>query len=175
MKSLLGSRLVPSLSLLCITISLCSVPLSTTQAQVQPPANTSITSSGLNTVVSAPTALPNGQVNYDITGGTRPAGGPNLFHSFGEFNVATNHIANFLNETPLPTSNIIGRINGGQVSNIWGTIQTTGFGAANLYLTNPSGFIFGPTASLNVGGSFAAATADYLRMTDDAKDMLGIF
>jgi large exoprotein involved in heme utilization and adhesion len=85
---------------------------------VQPPANTSITSSGLNTVVSAPTALPNGQVNYDITGGTRPGGGPNLFHSFGEFSVATNHIANFLNETALPTSNIIGRINGGQVSNI---------------------------------------------------------
>lgn len=166
MKSLLGSRLVPSLALLCITISLSSAPLST--AQVQPPADTSITSSGLNTEVGAPTALPNGQVNYDITGGTRPGGGPNLFHSFGEFSVATNHIANFLNETALPTSNIIGRINGGQVSNIWGTIQTTGFGAANLYLINPSGFIFGPTASLNVGGSFAAATADYLRMTDGA-------
>jgi filamentous hemagglutinin family protein len=169
MKSLLGSRLVLSCSLLCITISLCSIPLSTTQAEVQPPANTSITSSGLNTKVSAPTALPNGKVNYDITGGTRPGGGPNLFHSFGEFSVATNHIANFLNETALPTSNIIGRITGGQVSNIWGTIQTTGFGAANLYLTNPSGFIFGPTASLNVGGSFAATTADYLRMTDGAK------
>ena len=169
MKALLGSRLVFSCSLLCITISLCSIPLSTTQAQVQPPAKTSITSSGLNTEVSAPTALPNGKVNYDITGGTRPGGGPNLFHSFGEFSVATNHIANFLNETALPTSNIIGRITGGQVSNIWGTIQTTGFGAANLYLTNPSGFIFGPTASLNVGGSFAATTADYLRMTDGAK------
>lgn len=89
MLSLLGARLVPSLSLLCITISLCSVPFSTTQAQVQPPANTSITSSGLNTEVSAPTALPNGTVNYNITGGTRPGGGPNLFHSFGEFSVAT--------------------------------------------------------------------------------------
>jgi filamentous hemagglutinin family protein len=169
MKRLSGSRMVPSLFLLCMTIWLCTVPLVTAQAQVQPPANTSITSSGLNTEVSAPTTLSNGKVNYDITGGTRPGGGPNLFHSFGEFSVATNHIANFLNETALPTSNIIGRINGGQVSNIWGTIQTTGFGAANLYLINPSGFIFGPTASLNVGGSFAATTADYFRMTDGAK------
>ena len=50
---------------------------------------------------------------YEITGGTRPSNGPNLFHSFGEFGVPTNHLANFLNETALPTSNILGRVTGG--------------------------------------------------------------
>ena len=92
---------------------------------------TSITSSGLNTRVSTPSTLPSGQVNYDITGGTRPGNGTNLFHSFGNFSVGSNNIANFLNETALPTTNILGRVTGGNVSNIFGTLQTTGFGSAN--------------------------------------------
>ena len=83
---------------------------------------------------------------YQITGGTRPSNGPNLFHSFGEFGVPTNHLANFLNETALPTSNILGRVTGGNPSNIFGTLQTTGFGSANLFLMNPAGIVFGPNA-----------------------------
>ena len=67
-------------------------------------ATTAITSSGLNTQVSAPTTLSNGQVNINITGGTRPGNGTNLFHSFGDFSVGANHIANFLNETDVPPS-----------------------------------------------------------------------
>jgi filamentous hemagglutinin family protein len=128
-------------------------------SQVTPP----ITSSGLNTTITN-----NGTV-YDITGGTRPGSGPNLFHSFGEFGVPTNNVANFLNETALPTSNILGRVTGGNPSNIFGTIQTTGFGNANLFLMNPAGIVFGPTASLNVGGSVSFTTADYLRLADGAK------
>jgi filamentous hemagglutinin family protein len=134
-------------------------------AQVMPP----ITSSGLNTQVSAPTSLPTGQINYNITGGTRPGNGANLFHSFGEFNVPTNNIANFLNETALPTSNILSRVTAGNPSSIFGTIQTTGFGNANLFLINPAGVLFGATATLNVGGSFYVGTADYLRLTDGAR------
>ena len=80
---------------------------------------------------------------YDITGGTSPGNGPNLFHSFGDFTVGGGDIANFLNNTQLPTSNILGRVTGGNPSNIFGTIQTTDFGAANLYLINPAGVIFG--------------------------------
>ena len=60
-----------------------------------------ITPSGLNTQISAPTNLPSGKVQYDITGGTRPGGGVNLFHSFGDFNVPNNNIANFLNNSGL--------------------------------------------------------------------------
>src|SRR5262249_57668649 len=98
-----------------------------------------ITPSGLNTQVNLSAAPPAGKTQFDITGGTRPGGGPNLFHSFGQFNVPTNNIANFLNSGSvdlngtvllphLPTSNILGRINGGNPSSIFGMIQTNGPG-----------------------------------------------
>ena len=141
---------------------LVGIPCSVALAQ-------SITSSGLNTAVSAPIALPGGQTQFNITGGTRPGGGTNLFHSFGNFNVPNNNIANFLNNTGAPTSNILGRVTGGNISNIFGTIQTTGFGNANLFLMNPAGFLFGPTATVNVGGMVAFTSADYLRLSDGAR------
>src|SRR4026207_192789 len=125
-----------------------------------------ITGSGLNTQVGPAVILPSGQTQYNITGGTRPGGGTNLFHSFGNFNVPTNNIANFLNDSGLSTSNILGRVTGGNPSVIFGMIQTNGpggFGNANLFLMNPSGFLFGRSATLNVGGMVAFTTADYLR------------
>jgi len=124
---------------------------------------TNITSSGLGTVV--PIQPPSDGV-YNITGGTRPGDGPNLFHSFGEFTVGGGDIANLLNNTGLPTSNILGRVTGGNTSNINGTIQTTDFGNANLFLVNPSGIVFGPNGSVNVGGSVSFTTAQYLRLFD---------
>jgi len=78
-----------------------------------------ITPSGLNTQVNLSQAPPPGKTQFDITGGTRPGGGPNLFHSFGQFNVPNNNIANFLNDSGLATSNILGRVNGGNISNIF--------------------------------------------------------
>jgi filamentous hemagglutinin family protein len=123
----------------------------------------------LGTQVGGATTLANGKLNYDITGGTRPNGGTNLFHSFGQFSMAANNIANFLNDTGLATKNILSRVTGGNPSNIFGTLQTTGFGNANLYLMNPAGVVFGPTASLNVGGSFHVTTADYLRLADNVR------
>jgi filamentous hemagglutinin family protein len=134
--------------------------LEISQAQVPPPP---ITSSGLNTIVTT-----NGNI-HTITGGTRPGNGPNLFHSFGEFNVPVNNIANFLNETALPTSNILGRVTAGNPSNIFGTIQTTNFGNANLFLMNPAGIIFGPNATFNVGGSVTFTEANYIRLTDNVR------
>lgn len=136
-----------------------------TSAQVR----TDITSSGLNTQIAPPTTLPNGQISSDITGGTRPGNGPNLFHSFGQFSVGEGHIANFLNNSGLPTANILGRVTGGTPSDIFGTLQTTGFGNANLFLLNPAGVIFGPTASLNVGGSVSVSTANYIKLTDGVR------
>ncbi|HEU4504469.1 MAG TPA: filamentous hemagglutinin N-terminal domain-containing protein [Nitrospira sp.] len=102
--------------------------------------------------------MPSGKVQYDITGGTRPGGGVNLFHSLADFNVPTNNLANFLNSgsvdlngsllpSNLLTSNILGRINGGNPSSIFGMIQTNGSGGfpnANLFLMNPNGFLFEP-------------------------------
>ena len=54
---------------------------------------------------------------------------------------------------------------GGKLSNIFGTIQTTGFGNANLFLMNPAGFLFGPNATVNVGGMVSFTSADYLRLS----------
>lgn len=126
-----------------------------------------ITPSGLNTQVNLSPTPPAGKLQYDITGGTRPGGGPNLFHSFGQFNVPSNNIGNFLNETPnLATSNILARVTDPNPSSIFGTIQTTHFGSANLFLMNPAGIVFGPNATLNVGGSVNFTTANYIRLFD---------
>lgn len=142
-----------------------AIPCSVSLAQEVAP----ITASGLNTTVSGPITLPSGETQFDITGGTRPGGGGNLFHSFGNFDVPNNNIANFLNNSGLATSNILGRVTGGNVSDIFGTIQTTGFGNANLFLMNPEGFLFGPNATVNVGGMVAFTSADYLRLADNAR------
>ncbi|MGA6828395.1 beta strand repeat-containing protein [Nitrospira sp. NS4] len=152
-------------SLMAAQLLLLLLPSVVAFGQVAPP----ITSSGLNTQVSAPVTLPSGQTQYNITGGTRPGGGANLFHSFGNFNVPNNNIANFLNDSGLATSNILGRVTGGNISNIFGTIQTTGFGSANLFLMNPAGFLFGPNATVNVGGMVAFTSADYLRLADGVR------
>ncbi len=156
---LIAARLhsVTALLTAMLLLLLSAVP-TVSQAQF----TTAITSDGtLGTTVSRAGAT------YNITGGTRS--GSNLFHSFGLFSVGGGDTANFSNDTGLTTSNILGRITGGQPSSIFGTIRTTNFGAANLFLINPAGWIFGPTASLNVGGSFHVSTADYLKFADGAK------
>ncbi|MGQ0557086.1 MAG: two-partner secretion domain-containing protein [Nitrospiraceae bacterium] len=134
------------------------IPISPSVSAAQ--GTTDITSSGLNTQINQ------AGNSYTITGGTRPGDGPNLFHSFGNFSVGGGDLANFLNNTGLLTSNILARVTGGNISNIDGTIQTTGFGSANLFLMNPSGIVLGPGASLNVGGSVSFTTAQYLRLFD---------
>ena len=131
-----------------------------------------MTPSGLGTQVELSPTPPSENVQYDISGGTRA--GTNLFHSFGIFDVPTNTVANFQNDSGLATSNILGRVTGGNPSSILGTIQTTGFGDANLLLMNPSGIVFGPSASLNVAGSVTFTTANYLRLSE-INGTAGIF
>ena len=142
----------------CTIMLYISVGLAQTSAPITP--------SGLDTQVTLSSVPTSGNAQYEITGGTRA--GANLFHSFGDFNVPNNNIANFLNDSQLTTSNILGRVTGGNPSSILGTIQTTNFGNANLFLMNPAGIVFGPNASLNVGGSAAFTTGDYLRLKDGA-------
>ena len=105
---------------------------------------------GTNTVVT-----PDGK-RIDINGGTLSGDGGNLFHSFTRFGLDSNQIANFLSKPEI--QNILGRVTGGDASLINGLIQVTG-GNSNLYLMNPAGIIFGPSASLNVPASFTATTA----------------
>ncbi|NES25070.1 MAG: filamentous hemagglutinin N-terminal domain-containing protein, partial [Symploca sp. SIO3E6] len=91
---------------------------------------------------------------YNIDGGTQA--GANLFHSFAEFGLTPDEIANFLSNPQI--DNILGRVTGGNPSVIQGLIQLTE-GNSNLYLMNPNGWVFGQEASLDVPGSFAATTA----------------
>ena len=94
--------------------------------------------------------------------------GANLFHSFGEFNVAPGRGAYFF--SPNTTiQNILARVTGGNPSQILGTLGTFGNSNPNLFLINPNGIIFGSGASLDVGGSFVGTTANAVRLGETGQ------
>ncbi|MEM7759149.1 MAG: filamentous hemagglutinin N-terminal domain-containing protein [Cyanobacteria bacterium P01_A01_bin.40] len=128
-----------------LRVCLCTLGFSLANSQIS---LSQITSD--NTVNTQVTQ--NGNV-AEITGGeTR---GANLFHSFQDFSVPTDNIADFQNANII--GNIFSRITGGNVSNIDGIIRANG--SANLFLINPAGIMFGENASLNIGGSFYGSSA----------------
>ncbi|MEH2227262.1 two-partner secretion domain-containing protein [Nostoc sp.] len=96
----------------------------------------------------------NGALGDKINGGA--IRGSNLFHSFSEFNIENGQRVYFANPTGI--ENILTRVTGGNASNIFGTLGVDG--AANLFLINPSGILFGENAQLDVQGSFVGTTAN---------------
>jgi len=106
--------------------------------------------------------------NFTITNGS--LAGTNLFHSFQQFSVPTGGSAIFnLVNTP-NISTIFSRVTGGSVSNINGSIQTINSNnPVSLFLLNPNGIVFGPNASLNIGGSFIASTGSSIRFADGVQ------
>ncbi|MEH2193533.1 MAG: CHAT domain-containing protein [Nostoc sp.] len=139
-------------------VSATSAGLAQTQ-QIVPAAD------GTNTIVT-----PNGN-RLDITGGTTSRDGANLFHSFQQFGISPEQIANFQASPAL--QNILGRITGGNASVINGLIQVTG-GNPNLFLMNPAGFIFGSNASLNVPGAFTVTTANGIGFGSSWFNAIGV-
>ncbi len=93
---------------------------------------------------------------FDISGGTLSPDATNLFHSFQEFGLESEQIANFLSTPNI--QNILSRVTSNNPSIINGLIQVTGSNA-NLFLINPAGIIFGANAQLNIPGDFTATTA----------------
>jgi filamentous hemagglutinin family protein len=92
--------------------------------------------------------------------------GPHLFHSFEQFNLFFGETATFTSQgMTQPITNIIGRITGGKISSIDGTLISE-IPDANLYLFNSAGFLIGPSATIDVEGSLYLSTADYLKFAD---------
>ncbi|NER35245.1 MAG: S-layer family protein [Oscillatoria sp. SIO1A7] len=98
--------------------------------------------------------------NFTVDGGA--TSGSSLFHSFQEFSVPNGSEVLFNNVQTI--ENIITRVTGGTISEINGQISANG--SANLFLLNPAGVVFGENASLNIGGSFLASTADSFQLSD---------
>ncbi|MBN3944945.1 MAG: filamentous hemagglutinin N-terminal domain-containing protein [Nostoc sp. NMS9] len=91
--------------------------------------------------------------------------GSSLFHSFAEFHVNNGQRVYFANPTGI--ANIFSRVTGSNASNILGTLGVNG--AANLFLLNPNGIIFGQNAQLDIQGSFLATTANSFKFPDGSE------
>jgi filamentous hemagglutinin family protein len=102
----------------------------------------------------------NGIPSDQIDGGA--IRGANLFHSFTQFNINAGRGAYFTN--PAGIANILSRVTGANRSEILGRLGVNG--NANLFLINPKGIVFGPSASLDVQGSFIATTANAVEFGD---------
>lgn len=123
------------------------------QSQANPPAANALptggtVTSGIGSISSIGNAL-------SVTQGSQ-----NLFTQFDTFNIGSAASVQFLQ----PGSNAIavGRILGSDPSQIFGRLTANG----QLFLLNPNGIVFGPTAQVNVG----ALVASSLQLTD--KDIL---
>ncbi len=89
--------------------------------------------------------------------------GANLLHSFDRFNIPIDASATFTG--PDAIANILARVTGDTPSEIDGLLRST-IPAADLFLLNPNGVMFGREAQLDIGGSLHVSTAHTLIFED---------
>ncbi len=106
--------------------------------------------------------------NYTIPDTVGKTVGNNLFHSFARFNLDASDIADFTSTGTANIRNVISRVTGGSASMIDGTIKCS-IAGANFFLVNPFGVMFGPNAKVDVNGSFAVTTADYVKLAKGGR------
>ena len=119
-------------------------------------------------------SLAGANINIPESLGKTDGSGSNLFHSFSRFNVGKDQSVYFVGRDGI--RNVLARVTGGERSAINGTlgIQRPGgmmpvpIDTANLWLINPAGIHFGPSARLDVGGSFFTGSADRIVFSDGA-------
>src|SRR5437762_8533323 len=104
--------------------------------------------------------------NFMITAPMGKQVGGNLFQSFSQFNLNNSQSATFTG--PTNVHNILARVTSGSPSSIDGTIRSDIQGA-NLFFMNPAGVLFGQHAQLDVSGSFAMTTANYLKLVGGGR------
>lgn len=107
--------------------------------------------------------------NIRVRGGAER--GPNLFHSFGEFNVNLGQEVRFENSTG--ADNIFSRVTGQSISNIDGLMGIVGANGqvarGNLFFLNPNGIIFGPEAKLELDGILTVSIDEAFAFTDGSE------
>lgn len=125
-------------------VSLSLIPIAA-NAQVVPDVTLGAESSTIRSIDQLRDAIEGGAIRGD-----------NLFHSFSEFSIKEGRSVDFAN--PEGITNIFSRVTGSNISEIFGTLMVDG--AANLFLINSNGIVFGENAAIDVRGSFIATTAE---------------
>src|SRR5437667_11610640 len=104
--------------------------------------------------------------NFMITANMGKLVNTNLFQSFSQFNLTSPQSATF--SGPANVHNILARVTSGGPSSIDGRISSQ-IPGANLFFMNPAGVLFGKNAQLDVSGSFAVTTANYLNLVGGGR------
>ena len=141
----------PTLALSITLLALSAALGDSASAQIIPDSTLGAEGSNVRLTVDSDNAP------IDLIGGGAIRGA-NLFHSFEQFNIGDGQSAYF--DNPDGIRLIMGRVTGGEFSNILGTLGV--IGDADLFLMNPNGIVFGTDASLDLNGSFLATTASGL-------------
>ena len=137
----------------CLLASWTTILSPSAHAQINPDQTL-----GTEASVVTPAVQVRGNLSELIEGGA--VRGPNLFHSFSDFNVGELNRVYFAN--PAGVESILSRITGGNPSNILGTLGVAG--PADLYLINPNGIVFGENVSLDIAGSLYVTTAEAITL-----------